>query len=248
MNMMLARTPGHSPRWREFEAKLEAEMRAKAKAEREAAELAEMAAKVQAAMDEPEPPVLRPTGAQILYDVSIEHGVSITDIKSARRQQHVVRARHKAMYRLATETLMSYPAIGRFLGGRDHTTVLHGYRAHMKRTGLDGNRPEKQEPVSGFWTPEREQQLIEMIDRGELRESIAEKLGVTRSQIASKLTALGRGPSSFNRWWTPEIVDRAKALRDQGMPMSEIAVEIGAPSADAVRSKLRKMAAREART
>lgn len=69
----------------------------------------------------------------ILREVSDKHGISIIDIKSDRRSVPLVRARHEAMYRMSKETLLSYPQIGRRLGGKDHTTVLHGARRHRER-------------------------------------------------------------------------------------------------------------------
>lgn len=47
---------------------------------------------------------------------------------SARRTAPVVYARQIAMYLCKYHTTKSYPEIGRRLGGRDHTTVLHGHR------------------------------------------------------------------------------------------------------------------------
>jgi chromosomal replication initiation ATPase DnaA len=51
-----------------------------------------------------------------------------SQIKSARRTAPVVYARQVAMYLCKFHTIKSYPEIGRRLGGRDHTTVMHGYR------------------------------------------------------------------------------------------------------------------------
>jgi chromosomal replication initiator protein len=44
-----------------------------------------------------------------------------------RRSKDIVTARQMAMYLAREETSASLPQIGRALGGRDHTTVLHGY-------------------------------------------------------------------------------------------------------------------------
>jgi chromosomal replication initiator protein len=45
----------------------------------------------------------------------------------------LVHARQEAMYRLRTEKNLSLSAIGRELGKRDHTTVIHGIKQHKKR-------------------------------------------------------------------------------------------------------------------
>lgn len=70
---------------------------------------------------------------RILEEVCEKYGISRVDILSDRRSQKYVIARHEAMYRMRHETTMSYPAIGRRLGGKDHTSVMHGIKRHMHR-------------------------------------------------------------------------------------------------------------------
>jgi hypothetical protein len=52
--------------------------------------------------------------------------VSMVDLNSARREARIVRPRQVAMYLARRMTLCSLPQIGKQLGGKDHTTVLHG--------------------------------------------------------------------------------------------------------------------------
>jgi len=53
-------------------------------------------------------------------------GVSWEDLKGARRTRDIVYPRQLAMYELYVQRKdLSFPAIGRLFGGRDHTTVLH---------------------------------------------------------------------------------------------------------------------------
>src|SRR5690348_3183204 len=52
--------------------------------------------------------------------------VSIADLRSDRRQQSIAYPRHIAMYLCRELTDASLPKIGAKLGGRDHSTVLHG--------------------------------------------------------------------------------------------------------------------------
>jgi chromosomal replication initiator protein len=47
---------------------------------------------------------------------------------SPSRVRRIARPRQIAMYLARQLTKMSYPQIGRRLGGRDHTTILHGNR------------------------------------------------------------------------------------------------------------------------
>jgi chromosomal replication initiator protein len=51
--------------------------------------------------------------------------ISVEDMKSKRRDKHIVFPRQVAMYVVREETPSSLPAIGQAFGGRDHTTALH---------------------------------------------------------------------------------------------------------------------------
>lgn len=73
---------------------------------------------------------------RIVMEVCHKHGVSAIEICSEHRSQRIVVARHEACYRLRKETTWSLPRIGKFLGGRDHTTILHGVRKHAAKNGL----------------------------------------------------------------------------------------------------------------
>lgn len=54
-------------------------------------------------------------------------GSNRRELLSQRRDKSVVQRRHIA-YLVLHEAGLSYPAIGRALGDRDHTTILHGAR------------------------------------------------------------------------------------------------------------------------
>jgi chromosomal replication initiation ATPase DnaA len=73
------------------------------------------------------------TAKMIVSEVCVKHRVTPSEIKSARRSTSVVRARHEACYRLSKETSLTLGQIGISLGGRDHTTVIHGMRKHAER-------------------------------------------------------------------------------------------------------------------
>jgi chromosomal replication initiation ATPase DnaA len=60
--------------------------------------------------------------------VCAEFGVTHIDLISPRRLRAVARPRQVVMLIASRETLQSLHEIGRHLGGRDHTTVLHGIR------------------------------------------------------------------------------------------------------------------------
>jgi chromosomal replication initiator protein len=64
---------------------------------------------------------------QIIETVAQFYNLETKDLVGRRRSKDIVTARHMAMYLAREETDASLPQIGRALGGRDHTTVLHGY-------------------------------------------------------------------------------------------------------------------------
>jgi hypothetical protein len=69
-----------------------------------------------------------PTIGKIQFAVAQYFQMSRRDLVAAGRMVPVAYARHIAFYLCKTLTLRSLPEIGRKFGGRDHTTVLHGYR------------------------------------------------------------------------------------------------------------------------
>lgn len=66
--------------------------------------------------------------------VALRHGVSLEEIMSDTTKHKIARARHEAMYILKTKFRLSYPRIGAIMR-RDHSTVIHGVRAHAARIG-----------------------------------------------------------------------------------------------------------------
>jgi chromosomal replication initiator protein len=52
-------------------------------------------------------------------------GFTVEDLKGKSRRRPLVTARQVAMYVVRELTDLSYPAIARDFGGRDHTTVIH---------------------------------------------------------------------------------------------------------------------------
>ncbi|MFH1832801.1 MAG: chromosomal replication initiator protein DnaA [Candidatus Levyibacteriota bacterium] len=62
----------------------------------------------------------------IIKTVCSYYDLKSTLVKGPKRDASLVRARQIAMYLLKKETRMTYVEIGNFLGGRDHTTVMHG--------------------------------------------------------------------------------------------------------------------------
>jgi chromosomal replication initiator protein len=63
---------------------------------------------------------------QILRSVCTYYSVKTVDIKGKRRSKNIVLPRQVAMYLIKDITDTPFMTIGEFLGGRDHTTIMHG--------------------------------------------------------------------------------------------------------------------------
>ena len=74
----------------------------------------------------------------ILRAVCEFYGVSHLSIRSSRRTANIVRPRQVFFYLARELTTRSLPQIGRFIGGRDHTTALHATRKIAGLLETDG--------------------------------------------------------------------------------------------------------------
>lgn len=71
--------------------------------------------------------------ADIQRAVADRQHIGVSALKGQRGKVKIVRARHSAMYLARRLTRHSYKVIGRHFGGRDHATVIHGYRKVQER-------------------------------------------------------------------------------------------------------------------
>ena len=65
------------------------------------------------------------TDEELLNEIAMILGFSVEALRGKSRQRPLVTARQTAMYVFRDLTDLSYPAIARLFGGRDHTTVIH---------------------------------------------------------------------------------------------------------------------------
>jgi chromosomal replication initiator protein len=65
------------------------------------------------------------TDEELLNEMALILGHSVEALRGKSRQRPLVTARQMAMYVFRELTDLSYPAIARLFGGRDHTTVIH---------------------------------------------------------------------------------------------------------------------------
>jgi chromosomal replication initiation ATPase DnaA len=100
--------------------------------------------------DEPEEaapePVQEPANFPALHKVEVikravckQFNIPRTAIESATRKANVVRPRQIAMYLVRKHTNHSYAEIGRRLGGRDHSTILHAFHKINSLIGNDAS-------------------------------------------------------------------------------------------------------------
>ncbi len=62
----------------------------------------------------------------VIKHVCVYYNVKNTQLKGPKRDAGLVRARHVAMYFLKEKLGLTQVEVGNLLGGRDHTTVMHG--------------------------------------------------------------------------------------------------------------------------
>lgn len=86
-------------------------------------------------------------GSFVLGRVSDAYSMRPAEIASKSRKAHIVEARQHAVYLIAKHTKLSFPQIGRLLGGRDHTTILYSLQVMNQRRG-DNVRGSGPIPVS----------------------------------------------------------------------------------------------------
>lgn len=73
------------------------------------------------------PPKINKT-FEIMAEIAAKHELTLGDITGKSRKNHVVNARHEAMWILYDEHGRSLQFIARMFGGYNHTSVLHAVR------------------------------------------------------------------------------------------------------------------------
>ena len=79
------------------------------------------------------------TAKKVIEMISAQYGVSVTDMKSKKRQKKIVETRQIAMYLLKNndDLDLSLTAIGGLFGGKDHSTVISSIRKIDKKIKED---------------------------------------------------------------------------------------------------------------
>ncbi len=79
------------------------------------------------------------TPMQILDTVGGFYNLSSQALLGPERTKEIAMARQVAMYLIREETDASLPAVGELLGGRDHTTIMYGYKKVADMIERDDN-------------------------------------------------------------------------------------------------------------
>ncbi len=65
---------------------------------------------------------------QYILDIVADHfGLSIEDLQGSKRSKNIAYPRQISMYLIRQYTEANFTDIGKLLGGRDHTTIIHGH-------------------------------------------------------------------------------------------------------------------------
>jgi len=78
-----------------------------------------------------------PLMSEIETEVRRFYSMSREKFLSHRRDKHIVRVRQVFMYLVLELTLHSLPDVGKHLGGRHHTTIMHGAKVIGKLLKTD---------------------------------------------------------------------------------------------------------------
>jgi chromosomal replication initiator protein len=78
-----------------------------------------------------------PTMPQVVAVVTEFYNVRLADLQGKERQRSIALPRHVAMYLARKCTKLSLEEVGRYYGGRDHTTVMHAMKTVENRMRKD---------------------------------------------------------------------------------------------------------------
>lgn len=85
----------------------------------------------------PPPPSPKLSAQTVIEEAASFFGLSVDEVVGKNRVKQLVTARHAAMYILSKDLGLSLVEVGRLLGGRDHTTVMHALKKITAALGKD---------------------------------------------------------------------------------------------------------------
>lgn len=81
---------------------------------------------VRSSLGRPQPTVIKIDSKKIISSINNYFNIKTADLIGPRRNKELVLPRQLAMYLLHEECKVPFEKIGELLGGRDHTTIMHG--------------------------------------------------------------------------------------------------------------------------
>ncbi len=85
----------------------------------------------------PNVPKRKITPKRLMELVTIYYDITMDELLGKSRERRLAHPRQIAMYLLREEAKCSYPAIGKYVGGRDHTTAMHACSKISERVKKD---------------------------------------------------------------------------------------------------------------
>ncbi len=95
------------------------------------------------------PSELNLTMDEILKATAFTFEVEASDLRSKGRRHELVVPRQVAMYLMREFTSHSYPEIGQFFSGRDHSTVVYAVQKITEQVAKDRDLEERIQTVKG---------------------------------------------------------------------------------------------------
>ena len=68
----------------------------------------------------------------IVKECAAKHCVEVADIFGHSKKHKILAARWEAIYRIKKSVKISHAALGKWMGGRDHTTIMHVMEQYEK--------------------------------------------------------------------------------------------------------------------
>jgi len=97
---------------------------------------------------------MRKSARSVIEEVAARYGLQLKDMQSPARYRRLAWPRQEAYFEAYVQCPhISLPAIGRILGGRDHTTIRTGIIHHARRIGLDYEDIKRSGPVAPRFSP-----------------------------------------------------------------------------------------------
>lgn len=78
----------------------------------------------------------------VIREIHKYYHIAIEDLLGPKRNKELVLPRHVTMYLLRHECNMSFPEIGRIMGGKDHSTIMHGCKKIESSVSTDSRLKE----------------------------------------------------------------------------------------------------------